>query len=197
MRIAAAAIACGLLLGAFLSDASVDQWVATHRSVTWETAAKLCSRYSAWHWLMLAALIGAVIAWLRRRHDWLRMLCVMAVAASLAGLAADLLRGITGRTRPYAQVPQGFYGVRDGSQWLITKHAYNSFPSGHTAAVTGLLVPLIIWRRRLAWAALLLVCVVGAARVYLGAHHSSDIVAGALLGVIVAIAVVRRLPAPE
>ena len=158
-------------------------------------AAKLCSRYSSWPWLMLVALIALLFAWLKKRRDWLRMLCVMMLAASVAGLTADLLRGVTGRTRPSAAVPQGFYGVRNDSQWLITKYAYNSFPSGHTAAITGFLVPLILWWRRIAWVALPIICVVGAARVYVGAHHPSDIIAGTLLGAVIAVVVQRRLQA--
>ncbi|HEX8280130.1 MAG TPA: phosphatase PAP2 family protein, partial [Chthoniobacterales bacterium] len=183
MKRAAAAILClGVLLLAFLCDGVIDQWVATHRSAEWELAAKMCSRYSAWPWLMLSAALALLAAWLRGRRDWLRVVCAMMIAASLAGLAADLLRGVTGRTRPYAPVRQGFYGVHDGSRWLITKHAYNAFPSGHTAAITGFLVPLVLRWRRVALAALPMIALVGAARVYVGAHHPSDIVAGALLG---------------
>ncbi|MCA1659313.1 MAG: phosphatase PAP2 family protein, partial [Verrucomicrobiaceae bacterium] len=96
------------------------------------------------------------------------------------------------RTRPYVAVPQGFYGVRSGSEWLITKHAYNSFPSGHTAAVTGFLVPLVLWQRRFLSAALPIICLVGAARVYVSAHHLSDVIAGAALGGLIALSVSRR-----
>ena len=180
-----------LLVGIF-GDTAVDQWVASNRSPTLELAAKLISRCFAWQWLMLVCAIALLLSWRRRWRDWQRLVCVMMVAASLAGLSADFLRGATGRTRPYySAAPQGFYGVHDGSQWLITKHAYNSFPSGHTAAITGLLAPLVFWRRRFAAFAIPVVCVVAAARVYLGAHHLSDILAGALLGTIVAVAVFR------
>jgi membrane-associated phospholipid phosphatase len=185
----------GLLLLAFFFDTRIDSWVASQRSGGWEMAAKLCSRYSAWPWLMLVGGIALLLAWSKKRSDWLRMLCMMMLAASIAGLAADLLRGVTGRTRPYAPVPQGFYGVRNGSQWLITKHVYNSFPSGHTAAITGFLVPLILWWRRIAWVALPIIGLVAAARVYVGAHHPSDVVAGAMLGAVIAVAMQRRLQA--
>ena len=187
-----AAIVAVLLAGIFC-DTAVNQGVASNRAPNWERAAKLISRYLAWHWLMLACAFALGIAWLRGARRWQRVICAMMVAASLAGLSADFLRGVTGRTRPYhSAVPQGFYGVHDGTQWLITKHAYNSFPSGHTAAISGLLAPLVLWRRRFAATAVPVVCVVAAARVYLGAHHLSDILAGALLGTIVATAVWRR-----
>lgn len=187
--IAGATLALGV---AFLVDGSIDQWVAAHADPQWVAAAKFCSRYFAWHWLMTIAAIGSVIAWLRRRRDWLRVLCAMMIAASLAGLSADILRGATGRTRPYVSAPQGWYGVRTGSQWLITKHAYNSFPSGHVTAVVGFVCPLLFWRRLAAAMALPLVAMVASARVYLGAHHLSDTIAGAILGTLVALWVWRR-----
>jgi membrane-associated phospholipid phosphatase len=182
----------GLVLIGFFVDQPIDRWVATHRAGDWEMAAKLCSRFFAWHWLMAAAGAGLVLASVKGRREWLRVLCVMMVAASLAGLTADVLRGLTGRTRPYAQVPQGFYGVRSGSEWLITKHAYNSFPSGHTAAIAGFAVPLLFWRRGFAWLVFPVISLVAAARVYLGAHHFSDVLAGALLGTLIAVAFWRR-----
>jgi len=153
----------------------------------------MCSRYLAWPWLMLGAGGGLLVAWLRSRRDWVRVLCAMMIAASLAGVSADLLRGMTGRTRPSAQVPQGWYGVRSGSQWLIIKHAYNSFPSGHAAAIVAFGLPLFFWKRSLGILVFCCVAVVGVARVYLGAHHISDVVAGAILGTLIAVLVWRRL----
>jgi undecaprenyl-diphosphatase len=89
-------------------------------------------------------------------------------------------------------VPQGFYGVRHDSKWLVTKHAFNSFPSGHTAAITAFAVPLWLWRRRLALLVIPAIAAVAASRIYLAAHHLSDVVAGAMLGSVIAIFVWRR-----
>jgi membrane-associated phospholipid phosphatase len=183
-----------VLVVAFFCDTAVDDWVRANRDATWETLAKMCSRYFAWHWLMAAGAISLLLAWWRGRRDLMRLFAVMMISASLAGLAADFLRGATGRTRPYVQdAEQGFYGVRKEGQWLIIKHAYNSFPSGHTTAISAFTVPLLLWRRWLALLAIPLVVIVAASRVYLGAHHPSDIVAGAILGTLVAVWVWRRL----
>lgn len=194
-------MACLLLLLAlvavFLLDRSVDLWVASHHSAAWETGARICSRFFAWHWLMLGAGAGLLFAPRARRRDWMRLLCVMMVAASLAGLSADVLRGITGRTRPSARVTQGWYGVRSDGRWLVFNHAYNSFPSGHTSAAMGFAFPLFLWRRRLGLVALPFLAVVAGARVYVGAHHVSDVLAGAALGTLIALWVWRRSSAGE
>ncbi|MEP6809417.1 MAG: phosphatase PAP2 family protein [Chthoniobacterales bacterium] len=192
-------IALGVLLLALLLsfrfDLAVDQWVAGHRDLFWEGTAKACSRYFAWHFLILGAVGAGVIAWWRARRDLVRIFCVMIVAASVAGLSADILRGVLGRTRPSAKVTQGWYGPRSGSEWLIGKHAYNSFPSGHTTAATGFALPLFFWRRRWGWVAVPFIAAVAAARVYLGAHHLSDVLAGMLLGALLASWIWRRFTA--
>jgi membrane-associated phospholipid phosphatase len=183
-----------LLVAAFTIDTSVDSWVAAHQVASWHQIASVCSRYFAWHWLMGMALIGLAIAWRTGRRDIMRVICAMMIASSIAGLSADFLRGMTGRTRPYfTEVPQGFYGVHDGSRWLIARHAYNSFPSGHTAAITGFAVPLLLWRRRLVLVVVPLIAAVAAARIYLGAHHLSDVIASMILGSIIAAWVWRQI----
>lgn len=184
-----------LLIAAFLLDGPIDRWAAAHRNFACESAAKMCSRYLAWHWLMLGGVLGLLVAWSTSRREWARLLCAMMIAASLAGLAADFLRGATGRTRPYTGATQGWYGARSEGKWLITKHAYNSFPSGHASAMAGFAVPLLLWRRRLALLVPPVIAAVAAARVYLGAHHLSDVIAGALLGSVIALWVYRRINA--
>jgi undecaprenyl-diphosphatase len=177
---------------ALIFDARIDAFIEAHRLFAWERAAKLVSRFLAWHWLVGAAAVALLLAWRTRRRDWQRVLCTMMVAASIAGLSADLLRGLSGRTRPYSKAPQGFYGPHHESKWLIGRHEYNSFPSGHTATITAFVLPLIISRRRLTPLLLPVIVLVAAARVYTGAHHLSDVMAGAVLGTIVATLVARR-----
>jgi membrane-associated phospholipid phosphatase len=184
-------VAGAAFLLALAVDGTLDAWLVAHRTLAITFVAKLVSRFLAWHWLIAAAAVAWVFAWRMRRHDWQRVLCAMIIAASLAGLSADLLRGLTGRTRPYSRAPQGFYGPRHESQWLIGRHEFNSFPSGHTATITAFVLPLVIWRRRYA-AFLLVVPLVAAARVYTGAHHLSDVIAGAALAVVIALLVARR-----
>lgn len=187
----ALALLLAALFVAFLVDHEIDRWIVATRSAELEGGAKTLSRFLAWHWLMLGAVLGALVAWWRGRRDWLRILCLMMVAASLAGLSADFLRGMIGRTRPSATAPQGWYGVRSEGKWLITKHAYNSFPSGHTTAAAAFALPLFLWRRRLGLLAFPFVAIVAAARVGASAHHLSDVLAGAFLGSVIALALWR------
>lgn len=65
----------------------------------------------------------------------------------------------------------------------------SSFPSGHTAAATVLYVAVAIVARRHGapwpvWLMAAVPCAVGCSRLYRGMHHPSDVLAGALLGVL-------------
>ncbi len=143
---------------------------------------KAVSRYGAWHWLMGAAAAGLAVTWWRGRYDWMRLLVAMMIASSIAGLSADCLRGLTGRTRPNASAPQGWYGVRHDGKWLIGQHAYNSFPSGHTSAAMAFATVLWLVHRKRGALLLLVAAAIAVSRLYLRDHHLSDVVAGTFLG---------------
>lgn len=181
----------GLVVISFLLDSQIEHWITAHQNPTTETAAKFVSRYGAWHWLMLVSVACLAIAWFRGRQDWIRVLIAMMIAASIAGLSADILRGLTGRTRPNALIAQqGWYGIHHDGHWLIGRHAYNSFPSGHSSSAFAFAVPLLCSRRWLPGALLLLGAItIAASRLYLGDHHFSDVTCGAMLGTGVAMMV--------
>ncbi|HEV7868825.1 MAG TPA: phosphatase PAP2 family protein [Chthoniobacteraceae bacterium] len=192
------ALAAVALIGcSFPLDAPVELWMNSHQNPAVIAVAKSISRFSAWPWLISAAAVCLAFAWVRQKRNAVSVLVAMIIASSLAGLSADVLRGSTGRTRPYATpagiAEQGWYGVHSGSQWLVGQHAYNAFPSGHTATAAAFSVALFLSRRVLG--AVLLGCtgVVAASRIYLGAHHFSDVIAGAVLGSAVALWVHGRL----
>ena len=109
--------------------------------------------------------------------------CFLAVA--LPVLVAELIKWTAGRGRPFVS------GKADAFNFVpfTGTEAYFSFPSGHavTAFALGFAVAAI-WPR---WwvAALIYALLIGASRLVLLAHHPSDVVGGALLGIVGAMAV--------
>lgn len=107
----------------------------------------------------------------------------------LAGLAAGVLVGnvclknLIARPRPC---------WLDGSvKLLIPIPTDYSFPSGHTlSSVIGATV-LTKMNRRFGWAAIPLAAIIAFSRLYLFVHYPSDILAGAVLGVAIGLAVYR------
>jgi len=129
-----------------------------------------------------------IIIWEKKEYRWKS--CMMIAAATLSsGLLVRLFKIIISRERPYAF----FYNAVDKGEvvvhYLFAMGTSGSFPSGHTATVFAIAFTLNrIYKNRLLylypvafWIAL--------SRVYVAAHFPSDILAGALMGILSAWAV--------
>ena len=92
-------------------------------------------------------------------------------------LGEVIIKKCVGRVRPSAQISD--------EDMKINKPKDHSFPSGHSASsfcaftVTAWCCPAWIWAPALA-----LACTIAFSRVYLRVHYFTDVLAGALLGII-------------
>jgi len=102
------------------------------------------------------------------------------------------VRLTTGRTRPNASVPQGWYGLRYKQHWLVGANRFNAFPSGHTATAVGFAVPLLLVAPEAGVPLLLVAFLIAGSRVYLRAHHLSDVTTAAIVTAWLAAAITRR-----
>lgn len=161
-------------------------FVVAHRTDTWTTLAAAAT------WLsgrignpLLAVLAVAALTW--RRRDWTPLLLV--TGGLLGSLRLTVVgKRLAGRVRPPAELA------------LPPLETSPSFPSGHTLNATVLAamvayVDCFTVQTRWARAVTTLACVafpllVGASRVYLGQHWLTDVLAGLLLGLAWALAVV-------
>jgi membrane-associated phospholipid phosphatase len=136
----------------------------------------------------VGAALAAWMAW-RGRRAVARLALAMAMAGSIAGASGTVLRSAIGRARPLAPVQQGWHGPRVDGHWVFGRHAYASFPSGHTSLAAGFGSFLFLHRRRSGMLGLGYAAAVAWSRVELGAHRPSDVIAGLLVGSSVALAV--------
>jgi undecaprenyl-diphosphatase len=130
------------------------------------------SRFGGPSWLVP---ISIVLAWAFLLHGWHRGALLIIITLSGAGVLNTLLKQSFARARPEA-----FFDY--------PLPVSQSFPSGHAifaASVVGGLAVLLtdrirnMWLQVLVWvAALALILLVGASRVYLGVHYPSDVLAG-------------------
>jgi undecaprenyl-diphosphatase len=108
------------------------------------------------------------------------LLVEVLLADAVAQVVAYALKQAIGRERPPAiwATPKPLVGVpHDGS-----------FPSGHAASSFACATVLAFALPRQAWALFLLAAAIAWSRVYVGVHFPLDVLAGAALGVLVAIA---------
>lgn len=175
----ALAAGAGLVL-ALGWDQPVAAWVRPWRDdalvVAWSVGAYwLGLGWVQATWLLLLAAWGK----LQRRRDWLRAGMTGAVAVLLAGVAVQVAKHLIGRPRPRMELPVWEYF---GPTLQSDLH---SFPSGHAGTSFAVAAVLAAAWPRAAWFFYSLAALVCAGRVLSASHHLSDVLAGALLGLLV------------
>jgi membrane-associated phospholipid phosphatase len=153
-----------------------------NRTDFWDPISWVCSRLGNTEVVIGVCLLAVAIIWWRTR-EW-RWAVVPLLAISLQATIFLFLTLVVGRQRPPA-IP------------MDASPPTSSYPSGHTGASTALYLSLLLmasvriersWLRRLLMGLCAVVpFVVGMARLYRGAHHISDVVAGMLNGVACAV----------
>ena len=155
------------------AEAWVRQQITPFRTTLMFTLTQLASTRFV---LVMTLLLAAVLA-LRKSGYWLGRLALSVPGCMLLN---EVLKYLFHRTRPAFEHP------------LVKLQTY-SFPSGHAVAATVLygFVAILLWSyiSRRFWRVLIgavvvaLIAGVGLSRVYLGAHYSTDVLAGLLEGV--------------
>ena len=156
-------------------DQRLEHWVVTHRlsllDPFFEGVTYLGSFGAVW---LLAA---AVLAIARRQPI---IFARVGVAALSGELVSSLIKDLTSRPRPPIRFPD--------PAPLVALPGTSSFPSGHATVAFACATMLAATDRRLAIPAFVLAVAVALSRVYVGVHYPFDVLAGAVLGVLLATA---------
>lgn len=123
---------------------------------------------------------GLIIYWFLARDPWSvrKRLTLAFVSFFIARFViVEIIRALYHRPRPFLS-----YNVTE----LIQKGNEASFPSGHAAALFAIAASLYFYNKRLAGWLFAAAAVISIARVMAGVHYPSDILAGALIGVVTA-----------
>lgn len=140
--------------------------------IGWRVAAALAHSGDSWFWLP-----GLFLIWLLARGQWHTRAALLAIG--VFGLAL-LVMGIKFSVR--RSRPPGEWGA------IYRATDPHSFPSGHAARAFLLLI--LGWTLGPIWFAVLLTIwapLVSLSRVATGMHYVSDVIAGALVGIIAAL----------
>ncbi len=142
-------------------------------------AAFLAHSGDSWFWM-----IGLGLTWLFGSPVWHAHAMLLAIGVGGLALAVFGIKFLIRRPRP-----QGDWGA------IYRNTDPHSFPSGHAARAV--LLAVIAVGLGPAWFALALVVwapIVSLARVSMGVHYLSDIVAGAMVGVLAGLAMLALQP---
>jgi undecaprenyl-diphosphatase len=176
-----------------LFDPNVETWVLAHRTGWLTSLMKTVTWLGSIAVIIPAALIIGLF-FVSRRRDWRPLLLLGAAVAGAIGLY-DIVKSAVARPRPPPSVWVGHYSG-------------TSFPSAHaTQAVAFYAMVAIVLGLRVSprtgtalWSAAAAVAlIVGASRVYLGAHWLTDVLGGYALGAVwvAVVAVLMLVAAPS
>lgn len=168
-------------------DYALEQWINAPAGHTpWlDLPAKLLAGWSEPFFIALVVGWFLVGWWRGLPRD--RTGAIAAVLAAGIGLAVNQGLGrLWNRPRPFISHPTHVH--------LLMSHGRDgSFPSDHAVSAFAIAVVLVAYHRRTGIAAIVLAAGVCLARVYVGVHYPADVLAGAAIGVGVALALVRAL----
>ncbi len=130
----------------------------------------------------------AVWPWLKGNK---RLAFDFVAVVMVATIISEAIEYAVGRERPFDVLTNvktiSFYGLASGY----------SFPSGHATRIFAVATFICLGKRLNYWAAgMSLAVLVGLSRIYLAVHWPSDVLAGSLLGIVLALAM-RRLAERE
>ena len=174
-----AAVSVVVLTASFLLDPVVQEWMREYQSRGARNAMRWISWLGDWVGHVVGAVVAMFIAHQRGNRRWVRICTAMLVAIAIAGVTARVVKVAAGRSRPSVEVDVGFNGPRFTAK-------YHAFPSGHTAASLAYFGVIAFANARLFAALLPIPLVIGFSRMYVGAHHFSDVIGGAILGLAIA-----------
>lgn len=116
----------------------------------------------------------------KHRKTGVMMLVALAVEVILCN---GILKPLAARIRPC--------DVNPAVQLLVSRPTDYSFPSGHTGASFAAAMMLCARREKGCYAALVLACLIACSRMYLYVHYPTDILGGAIVGSLSALAVCK------
>jgi membrane-associated phospholipid phosphatase len=162
------------------SESALNRSLQDTRDRAWDTITAIWSHIGNTEIIIGVTLVAVVLVWWRTRRWWFAIIPAIAISLQAAIFVAATL--VTGRPRP--DVPH-----------LDPAPPTSSYPSGHVGASVALYGSLAImattiqrtWLRRIVIGVCSLIPVLVAyARLYRGMHHLSDVVVGAINGLVCA-----------
>ncbi len=134
------------------------------------------------------AILARFVRWpLMRTMLWqfVALYAFIFLGVGVPSLVSTIVKRLIGRGRPIHLIDTGLFGFRPN--WL--DWTYQSFPSGHATTIFSMAMVVGFLSPRLYLPAMAVAVAVGVSRISVLAHYPTDVIGGAMLGVVGAYAV--------
>jgi undecaprenyl-diphosphatase len=157
-------------------DFSITSWFLVHATPLRTAISRVVTFFGSVGFVTFASVLTGVVLAVRRSFYRLLALVLAVGGGALLNIA---LKHLFHRQRPVLENP------------LVTLSSYG-FPSGHTMGATifyGMLALIVTYSMRswscrvlTGWLAALVIALIGASRIYLGAHYFTDVIGAVAVG---------------
>jgi membrane-associated phospholipid phosphatase len=176
-------IVCYLFL-----DSRVAWWAHTHVTPQYHELFTTITEFGdSTYYLIGFGMAYLLFRFLCKKSDQANAALFLFASVAVSGIIADIIKIIAGRYRPSELFAQGHYGF----DFFHIERALTSFPSGHTVTAFALATAITyLWPKThsVMWVFAILI---GISRLMIGAHYPSDVIAGAVVGIISTIIIIR------
>jgi membrane-associated phospholipid phosphatase len=147
---------------------------------------------AVWFWVIMTPLL---VWWWRKGGQLGRTVLVLlaVLLPTVNFVSSGIVKPLFHRPRPTARIIVGGEAEYVVAGARLPPHTEplgtSSFPSSHSAVTSALASTLILAyrrRKRLVWLALAIPLIIGWSRIYVGVHYPTDVLAGWILGALLA-----------
>lgn len=138
-------------------------------------------------WLGYLLIAGVILCYFKNRQEYRDVLLVSFISAVISRFVfVEIIRFFYYNPRPFM--------VLEDINILLNHETSSSFPSGHVAFYFALATGVYLYNKKAGYAYFVLAGLMGFARIFVSVHWPLDIVAGAVLGILTAIVVNKKIP---
>lgn len=186
------------LLISVLYTNKIDSWVSIYFSeLNYGISAEYLKLFfvkitelgdSIWYFLILIFIF--LISFLAKKiniisvknYSYLKNISIFSITYILVtGIVTQVIKHLVGRTRPnHVNLEEAVY-----FNFFTTDSVFHSFPSGHTSTIIAVILVLCLALPSLKIFLLFCGSIIAISRVVVGAHYFTDVIAGALVAIIV------------
>lgn len=158
-------------------DLQIDIWLQSIHNPIFDAIGQLLNFLGEKGWIFIAIAIGLIINKSTRSAG-----IVLFIALALTGLCTEVIKELIERPRPFVAYPSIEPLYHEES-------LYSSFPSGHTSMAFAFATIIAIFYKQWKYIVFGMAFLMGFSRMYGFVHYPTDVIAGAIVGIVCALVV--------